>query len=40
MQLHITYCESFGISKDQILATPEKQGTAFYILPQICGSPC
>jgi hydroxymethylpyrimidine/phosphomethylpyrimidine kinase len=26
MNLHVEYCESFGVSKEQILATEEDEG--------------
>lgn len=30
LKLHTSYCESFGVSLEEIRATPEKQGTPVY----------
>jgi len=32
LKLHTSYCESFGVSLEQIRATPEKQGKQDYQL--------
>jgi hydroxymethylpyrimidine/phosphomethylpyrimidine kinase len=32
LKLHTSYCESFGISLDEMRATPEKQGKQAYVL--------
>jgi hypothetical protein len=29
MALHISYCESFGLSKEEMEKTPERQGTVY-----------
>ena len=33
MALHINYCASFGLTKEEMEQTPEKQGTSLYSLP-------
>lgn len=29
MNLHVEYCKSFGVSKDQIISTEEDEGMCF-----------